>query len=103
GSGVLAELADGLTPTIGDLVYMALSISDNTAANMLIQRVGGFSVTRRLGALGLAKTRLSGRILVQETASGPAADEDFGTKVGELKDDRDDGRGEGAPRTVREP
>src|SRR4051812_14111296 len=53
GSGVLAELTDGLTPTIGDLVHLALSISDNTAANMLIERVGLFSVNRRLAQLGL--------------------------------------------------
>ena len=102
GSGVLAELSEGLSPTIGDLVYLAMAISDNTAANLLVERVGIFSVNKRLAALGLEKTRLSGKILVHETAHGPAADEDFGASASAVVDERDDGRGERSPVTARE-
>ena len=102
GSGVLAELSEGLSPTIGDLVYLAMAISDNTAANLLVERVGIFSVNKRLAALGLEKTRLSGKILVHETAHGPPADEDFGANASAVTDDRDDGRGERSPVTARE-
>jgi len=101
GSGVLAELADGLAPTIKDLVYLAMAISDNTAANLLIERVGAFSVNQRLAALGLEKTRLSGKILVQETRLGPPAKEDFGATAS-TSTDSDDGRGERSPVTARE-
>lgn len=102
GSGVLAELGPGLAPTVGDLVFLAMSISDNTAANMLVERVGVFSVNKRLASLGLAKTRLSGRILVEETAKGPATNEDYGLTTAKADDDRDDGRGERSPCTPRE-
>jgi beta-lactamase class A len=102
GSGVLAALNDGLTPTLGDLVYMALSISDNTAANMLIERVGIFSVNKRLEALGLQATRLSGKILTSETRNGPPENEDFGMVTSRVGNDRDDGRGERSPTTARE-
>ncbi len=102
GSGVLAELTEGLSPTIGDLVYLAMAISDNTAANLLIERVGIFSVNKRLASLGLERTRLSGKILVHETKHGPPADEDFGTHPSPLTDDRDDGRGERSSVTARE-
>jgi len=104
GSGVLAELGDGLTPTLGDLVFLALAISDNTAANMLIERVGVFSVNRRLARLGLEKTRLSGKILTHETKRGApeAADEDYGMAASVVTEDRDDGRGERSPTTARE-
>lgn len=102
GSGVLAELANGLTPTVGDLVYLALAISDNTAANMLIERVGVFSVNRRMATLGLEATRLSGKILTTETRSGPPQNEDYGMGVSRAVDDRDDGRGERSPTTARE-
>ena len=102
GSGVLAELAEGLSPTIGDLVYLAMAISDNTAANLLVERVGTFSVNRRLAALGLEKTRLSGKILVHETKHGPPANEDFGASASVVTDERDDGRGERSPVTARE-
>lgn len=107
GSGVLAALTDGLSPTLGDLVYMALSISDNTAANMLIERVGIFSVNKRLAALGLEQTRLSGKILTSETRNGPPQTEDYGMATSSLGVDgvspsRDDGRGERSPTTARE-
>lgn len=102
GSGVLAELTDGLTPTLGDLVYMALAISDNTAANMLIERVGLFSVNRRLARLGLQSTRISGKILTAETKNGPPQTEDFGMSTSKVGEDRDDGRGERSPTTARE-
>lgn len=99
GPGVLAELSDGLAPTIKDLVYLAMSISDNTAANMLIERVGVFAVNSRLASLGLQKTRLSGKILVDETRRGPPAQEDYGATAAT---ERDDGRGERSPVTPRE-
>lgn len=105
GSGVLAELGDGLTPTLGDLVFLSLAISDNTAANMLIERVGVFSVNRRLAKVGLETTRLSGKILTHETKRGApeAADEDYGVTASTVDPaDRDDGRGERSPTTARE-
>lgn len=100
GPGVLAELADGLTPTIKDLVFLAMSVSDSTAANMLIERVGVFAVNRRLASLGLERTRLCGKILVEETRSGPPATEDFGMSASTATSD--DGRGERSPVTARE-
>ena len=47
GSGVLLHLHAGLAPTIEDLVYLTMSISDNTATNLLIRRVGMAPSTRR--------------------------------------------------------
>lgn len=99
GSGVLAELSDGLAPTIGDLVYLAMAISDNTAANLLVERVGVFSVNRRLAELGLESTRLSGKLLVHETRNGPPKTEDYGVAA---STGTDDDRGERSPVTARE-
>lgn len=101
GSGVLAQMADGLSPTVADLVYLSMAISDNTAANVLVDRVGIFAVNQRLQGLGLATTRLSGRILVEETRKGPASPEDYGASASAAKD-ADDGRGERSPVTARE-
>lgn len=102
GSGVLAELADGLSPTVGDLVFLAMAISDNTAANVLIDRIGITSVNRRLATLGLTETRLTGKILVDETRNGPPATEDFGESPSTWSEGDDDGRGERSPVTARE-
>lgn len=62
GSGVLAALAPGLRLPIADVMHLALTISDNSAANLLIDRIGASAVNARLGALGLRTTRLAGRI-----------------------------------------
>jgi len=102
GSGVLAELTSGLSPTIRDLVYLSMAISDNTAANVLISRVGIFAVNHRLGKVGLTTTRLSGKILVEETKHGPSPNEDFGLTTSPAKNDQDDGQGERSPVTARE-
>ena len=101
GSGVLSEMAEGLAPTVKDLVYLSMAISDNTAANLLLDRVGMFSVNRRLESLGLVHTRISGRIFAQETRAGAPANEDFGAIASKIGPD-DDGRGERSPVTARE-
>jgi beta-lactamase class A len=64
GSGVLSALEPGLELPIGDVLYLAMAISDNTAANLLIERVGTAAVNARLASLGLTATRLRGRIFV---------------------------------------
>ena len=65
GSGVLGALESGLAPTVGDLLHLAIAISDNTATNKLIERVGVPAVNERLARCGLVTTRLTGRIFVE--------------------------------------
>lgn len=63
GSGVLASLDAGATFTLRDLVTLTSTISDNTAANLLLGQVGLANVNERLAGLGL-ETRFRGRIFV---------------------------------------
>jgi beta-lactamase class A len=58
GSGVLPRLHGGLVLTIGDLVDLMMTVSDNTATNLLIGRVGTANVDQRLVSYGLARTKL---------------------------------------------
>jgi beta-lactamase class A len=58
GSGVLRGLHDGLTLTVADLIHLMIVLSDNTATNMLIERLGTARINARLDALGLPETRL---------------------------------------------
>ena len=58
GSGVLRGLHAGLPLTIADLIHLMIVLSDNTATNMLIGRLGTAHVNERLDAYGLKETKL---------------------------------------------
>jgi beta-lactamase class A len=58
GSGVLNGLSDGLVLTIRDLLHLMIVVSDNTATNMLVNRLGTKKIDDRLAAYGLQQTRL---------------------------------------------
>ena len=53
-SGVLTFFEDGLTPTVRDLLTLMIIISDNTATDMMMKRLGVETITARMQALGLA-------------------------------------------------
>jgi beta-lactamase class A len=58
GSGVLRELHAGSEFTLVDLARLMIVVSDNTATNLLIDRLGVDAVNARMAALGLERTRL---------------------------------------------
>jgi beta-lactamase class A len=68
GGGVLQELGDQVRLTWRDLAVLTAGWSDNTATNMLIERVGLGAVDTRLRALGLGHTRLRRRMLDLDAA-----------------------------------
>jgi beta-lactamase class A len=58
GAGILGGMHEGLGVTIADLVHLMIVLSDNTATNMLIERLGTSTINARLDAYGLHETRL---------------------------------------------
>lgn len=56
GSGVLVRLAPGLQPTVRDLITLMIIISDNTATDMLVRRLGPEPITATMRELGLTNT-----------------------------------------------
>ncbi|MGH9816447.1 MAG: serine hydrolase [Candidatus Acidiferrales bacterium] len=57
-SGVLHTMEPGLNPTIRDLLTLMIIISDNSATDMLADRVGRANVTRFMNDLGLKRTSI---------------------------------------------
>lgn len=58
GSGVLHGLRGGGQHSVGDLLYLMIAVSDNTATNLLIGLVGTRKVNDRMAGYGLPLTRL---------------------------------------------
>ncbi|HJR59272.1 MAG TPA: serine hydrolase [Vicinamibacterales bacterium] len=58
GSGVLNGLSDGLALKVRDLVHLMIVLSDNTATNMLVNRLGTKNIDERLVAYGLTRTKI---------------------------------------------
>jgi beta-lactamase class A len=85
GSGVLLHLHDGLEVTLNDLLYLMISISDNTATNMLIRRVGMPAVNatmRELGMLGSNLGReMKGRPAQPDETENLATPDDYAAAV----------------------
>ena len=57
GSGVLQYLDDGLNPTLRDLSILMMSVSDNTATDLLFDRVGKGRIEETMDRLGLSSIR----------------------------------------------
>lgn len=57
-SGVLVFFEDGLQPTVRDLLTLMIIISDNTATDMVLHRLGTVAVNQFMHELGLTNTHL---------------------------------------------
>ena len=68
-----SDIMGGLTPgvtriTLRDLATMMVAVSDNSATNVLIDRVGMDNVNAMLDSLGLSRTRLRRKMMDLEAA-----------------------------------
>ena len=62
GSGVLQDLTDGLRLTLRDAVTLMMTVSDNTATNMVLGYLTTDAVNKRMESLGLTQTRIMRRV-----------------------------------------
>ena len=69
GSGVLGQLTAPLALTLGDTLHLMVVLSDNTATNLAIDRLGLAHINATLRAAGLTQTVLYKKVYVP--AQGP--------------------------------
>jgi beta-lactamase class A len=62
GSGVLQDLTDGLRLPLRDAVTLMMTVSDNTATNMVLDYLTTDAVNERMESLGLKQTRIMRRV-----------------------------------------
>ncbi|GHH96757.1 serine hydrolase [Neobacillus kokaensis] len=63
GSGVLQTLSDQVTLTVKDLLTLMITVSDNTATNMMIDLLGMDAINQSMKKLGLEKTVLKRKMM----------------------------------------
>ncbi len=92
GSGILAQLHAGIAPTLGDLAYLMMSISDNTATNILIERVGMGRVNATMRELGMQSSALGrlmrGRLRQADEQENWAVPDEYAAVMAALLEDR---------------
>lgn len=67
--GALTYLHDGLQVTLRDLCVLMIILSDNTATNILIDRLGMDAVNKTLRSLGLTQTTLRRKLFDSEASA----------------------------------
>lgn len=90
GSGVLRELTAGTRLKLRDIANLMIVVSDNTATNMLMERVTADAVNARMDKLGLPATRLMRKIRGDGTQLKAAQG---WSKAGELEENKKFGIG----------
>jgi beta-lactamase class A len=70
GSGILTEhFSDGATFSLRDAVRLMIALSDNTATNLVLDKVGIRTVNARMEALGLPNTKINAKSFRGSTTS----------------------------------
>jgi beta-lactamase class A len=75
GSGTLRDFRPGVQPTLRDLAMLMIVVSDNSATNMLLDRIGGpATVNAAMQALGLPSIVVNRRLIFSGAPRGPVAE-----------------------------
>ncbi len=70
GSGILNyHLSEGATLSVRDPIRLMIALSDNTATNMVLDKVGIAAVNQRMAGWGLKETRINAKVFRGSTTS----------------------------------
>ncbi len=97
GSGVMGELSPGTTLPLRDVATLMIIVSDNTATNLVLDRITADAVNDRLETWGFTATRSMRKIRGDGTALKEA--EGF-SKAGRLPENQRYGIGSSTPREM---
>ena len=68
GSGILKHMRSGSDPTIEDLAWLMITLSDNTATNLLLDKLDIATVGAKMEALGLPKSKVHSKTFRRQTS-----------------------------------
>lgn len=97
GSGVLASLADGSDLTVRNVAILMIIVSDNTATNLILDRISADAVNDYLDTIGLTQTRANRKVRGDGTKlAAPTG----WSKAGQLDENKTFGLGVSTPREM---
>jgi beta-lactamase class A len=97
GSGLLGSLADGTDLTIRNIATLMIIVSDNTATNLILNRITADTVNDYLDTIGLTATRANRKVRGDGTKLAP---EEGWSKAGLLEENKRFGLGVSTPREM---
>ena len=68
GSGIIQHLHDGMILTVRDAAWLMITISDNTATNLLLDRIIIRRVWAKMDSLGLTQTRVHSKSFLRNSS-----------------------------------
>lgn len=68
GTGILQHLHDGMAITVGDAAWLMATISDNTATNLLLDRIIIRRVWDKMESLGLRNTKVHAKSFLRSSS-----------------------------------
>lgn len=81
GSGVLQYMESGLPLTVGDAAWLMITLSDNTATNLLLDKLNVKTVWEKMEALGLPRTKVHSKTFLRSTSVAPDSSVKYGLGV----------------------
>lgn len=78
GSGILRELSPGLSLSLRDAVRLMMALSDNTATNLVLDRIGLASTNMTMEKLGYPHTKIHAKVFRRDTSLSPERSKQFG-------------------------
>lgn len=97
GSGVMGELTPGATLSLRDVATLMIIVSDNTATNLVLDRITADAVNDYMDTLGLTATRSMRKVRGDGTALKPA---EGWSRAGRLPENQRFGIGSSTPREM---
>jgi beta-lactamase class A len=68
GSGILKHMGSGMALSLGDLAWLMITLSDNTATNLLLDKLDIATVGAKMEALGLPESKVHSKTFRRQTS-----------------------------------
>ncbi len=81
GSGVLQFMHPGMTLTVRDAATLMITLSDNTATNLVLDRIAIRRVWQKMEALGLPHSKVHSKVFLRLASVAPDSSAKYGLGV----------------------